>query len=114
MYVFDSMLIALVEHCTVHGMLLPCLLTSSFVYGFADVPYSTKLPRDKTFVVRSPCDYSRKKLCVYIKTSTSTETIIIIWNLCESICSSSKNHKSFGPQTGLFGGSMCPRSASHS
>ena len=31
------------------------------------VPYSTKVSRDKTFAVRSPCEYSRKNFRVCIK-----------------------------------------------
>ena len=33
------------------------------------VPYNTKLSRDKTFVVRSPCKYSQKNIHVCIKQS---------------------------------------------
>ena len=40
------------------------------------IPYNTKLQRDKTFAVRSPCEYSWKNLCVCIKTTyTSAKTL---------------------------------------
>ena len=42
----------------------------NFHYPF--IWYSTKLLRDKTFVVRSPCEYLQKHFCVCIKTTSTS------------------------------------------
>ena len=53
----------------------PCFSVSHTMKSIR-LPYSTKLPRDKTLTVRSPCEYSWKNFPIYIKTaSTSAKTL---------------------------------------
>ena len=41
-----------------------------------NIPHSTKLPRDKTFAVRSPCEYLWKKICeIWEKFAVQTKTV---------------------------------------
>ena len=50
------------------------------------LPYSTKVSRDKTFVVRSPCEYSRKNFHVCISIAhakVSRDKTFVVRSPCE-------------------------------